>query len=101
MTDAQLFTNFYIGLGLAVVVVLVAATLLILVQRAAQRILDLAVAALSLVQEIKGNTRPIWALQETNRTAAHVLTTAEAIRDHGAAVATALHESDQQGGRSG
>ncbi len=99
MTDAQLFTNFYIGLGLAVVVVLVAATLLILVQRAAQRILDLAVAALGLVQEIKGNTLPIWALQETNRTAAHVLDTAGAIRDHGAAVATALHDRDEQGGR--
>ncbi|ETW97742.1 MAG: hypothetical protein ETSY1_21520 [Candidatus Entotheonella factor] len=101
MADAQLFTTFYMGLGLAVVVVLIAATLLILVQRAAQRILELAVAALGLVQEIKGNTHPIWALQETNRTAAHVLDTAGAIRDHGATVATALHESDQQGGRSG
>ncbi len=94
MTDAALFTNWYIGLGLAAVVVLIAAVLLILVWQAAQRILTLAVAALDLVKQIKGNTTIIWALEDTNKTALKVLADAESIRDHGAAVAQALHEVD-------
>lgn len=94
MTDAALFTNWYIGLGLAAVVALIAAVLLILVWQAAQRILTLAVAALDLVKQIKSNTTIIWALEDTNKTALKVLADAESIRDHGAAVAQALHEVD-------
>lgn len=98
MTDAELFNTFYIGLGLVVVVILVAAVLLILTQRAAQRVLDLAVAALGLVQQIKENTMVIWALQDTNGTASEILDSAEAIRDHGALVANALHDIDVKRG---
>ncbi len=94
MTDAALFANWYLGLGLAALVVVIAAILLILVWRAAQRILNLAVAALDLVKQIKHNTTPIWSLEQTNNTALNVLANAESIRDHGAAVAQALHDAE-------
>ena len=60
----------------------------------ARRILNLAVAALGLVQEIKSNTAIIWALEETNKSAANILDDANRIRDNGASVAHALHEAD-------
>ena len=94
MTDAALFTNWYIGLGLAAVVVVIAAVLLILVWQAGHRILTLAVTALDLVKQIKANTAIIWALEDTNKTALKVLADAESIKEHGAAVAQALHEAD-------
>ena len=94
MTDAMLFANFYIGLGLAVVVVIIAATLLILLWQAANRILTLAVVALDLVKQIKANTMIIWALEDTNKTALKVLADAESIKNHGAAVAQALHQAE-------
>ncbi len=100
MSDPQLFSTFYLGLGIAVVVILVAAVLLILTQRAAQRILDLAIAALGLVNQIKANTMIVWALQDTNKAAVEILESAESIRDHGALVATALHEIDVKRGAS-
>lgn len=93
MTDAELFTNWYMGLGLAAVVVVIAAVLLILIWQAARRILTLAVAALDLVKQINQNTQTIWQLEVTNRTALDILTDAQSIRDHGAAVAQALHEA--------
>jgi hypothetical protein len=96
MTDAELFTNWYIGLGLAAVVVVIAAVLLILVWLAARRILTLAVAALALVKQINQNTQTIWALEATNQTALDILADAQSIRDHGAAVAQALHEAGVQ-----
>lgn len=93
MTDAELFTNWTIGLGLAAVVVVIAAVLLILIWQAARRILTLAVAALDLVKQINQNTQTIWQLEATNQTALDILTDARSIRDHGAAVAQALHEA--------
>lgn len=94
MTDTALFTNWTIGVGLAAVVVIIAAILLILVWRAAQRISTLAMTALALVKQIKENTAVIWALEDTNKTALKILADARSIRDHGAAVAQALHEAD-------
>jgi hypothetical protein len=79
MTDAELFTNWYIGLGLAAVVVVIAAVLLILVWLAARRILTLAVAALALVKQINQNTQTIWALEATNQTALDILADAQSI----------------------
>ena len=93
MTDAELFTNWYIGLGLAALVVVIAAVLLILIWQAAHRILTLAVAALDLVKRINQNTTIIWALEDTNQTALNILAEAESIKAHGAAVAQALHEA--------
>ena len=92
MNDAELFTQWYITLGIATVVVLIAACLLIAVWLAARRILRLAIAALGLVQQIKANTQSIWDLRDTNATATKILTTATEIKNHGALVAQALHE---------
>lgn len=98
MTDATLFTNWYIGLGIAAVVVVIAAVLIILIWQAAHRILSLAIAALDLVKQIKQNTATIWALEDTNNTAKAILSEAESIKDHGTAVAQALHATGVEGG---
>ena len=98
MTDAALFTYWSIGLGLALVVVLIAAVLIILVWQAARRILNLALAALDLVKQIKQNTATIWALEDTNKTAKAILNEAESIKAHGAAVAQVLHNTSVEGG---
>ena len=96
MNDAELFTHWYIALGIATVVVLIAASLLIAVWLAARRILKLAIAALGLVTQIKENTQSIWNLKDTNTTAVKILTTATAIKNHGALVAQALHEEAEK-----
>ncbi|MFQ5651235.1 MAG: hypothetical protein ACE5IY_14955 [bacterium] len=96
MNDTELFANWYLSLGIAAVVVLIAASLLIAVWLAARRILKLAVAALGLVTQIKENTRSIWNLQDTNATAAKILDTAKSIKTHGAMVAQALHEANKE-----
>ena len=94
MPDSTLFFNWYISLAIAAVVVVIAAVLLILVWLAAKRILELAVAALGLVKQIRENTMIIWALEDTNKIALNVLADAESIKNHGAAVAQALHEAE-------
>lgn len=93
MTDATLFMNWYIGLAIAAVVVIIAAALLLLIWQAARRILTLAVTALDLVKQINQNTNPIWELEATNQTAASILADAQSIKNHGAAVAQALHDA--------
>ena len=98
MTDAALYTNWLIGLGIAVVVVIIAAVLIILIWQAARRILQLAIVALDLVKQIKQNTATIWALEDTNKTAKAILDEAESIKNHGAAVAQALHNTSVEGG---
>lgn len=92
MDEATLFNNFYIGLAIAVVIILAAAVLLILVWLAARRILRLASAALGLVVQIKENTNSIWGLQTTNQVATDILEGAEAIESHAGLVAEALHQ---------
>jgi hypothetical protein len=90
MDDAALYGNFYVGLAIAVVLILAAAALLILVWLAARRILRLATAALGLVEQIKENTNSIWGLQTTNEVATNILEGAEAIDAHAGLVAEAL-----------
>jgi len=89
MDDATLYGNFYIGLAIAVVLILAAAALLILVWMSARRILRLATAALGLVEQIKENTNSIWGLQTTNEVATNILEGAEAIDAHAGLVAEA------------
>ncbi|MCG3207692.1 MAG: hypothetical protein FOGNACKC_01292 [Anaerolineae bacterium] len=89
----MLTTYFMIGLGVGAVVVVITVVLLVMLQQAAQRILNLALQALPLVQQINKNTNPIWNLNSTNQVALNVLRDAESIRDHGTAVAQALHDA--------
>lgn len=95
MDDATLYSNFYIGLGIAVVIILAAAVLLIIVWLSAKRILRLATAALGLVVQIKENTNSIWGLQTTNEVATNILDGAEAIDAHAGLVAEALHQTNK------
>lgn len=94
MDEASLYSNFYIGLAIAVVIIIAAAALLILVWFAARRILRLASAALGLVTQIKENTNSIWGLQTTNKVALDILDGAEAIESHAGLVAEALHKQN-------
>jgi hypothetical protein len=87
---------FYIGLAIAGAIVLIAAVLLILILVAARRILKLAGAALGIVIRIKENTLSIWGLQDTNHTAIKILNEADTILSNAGAVATALHETENQ-----
>jgi len=87
---------FYIGLAIAGAIVLIAAVLLILILVAARRILKLAGAALGIVIRIKENTLSIWGLQDTNHTAINILKEADTILSNAGAVATALHETENQ-----
>lgn len=94
MDEATLYTNWYFGLAIAVVVILAAAVLLLLVWSAANRILRLAKAALGLVIQIKENTNSIWELQQTNEVACDILDGAKDIENHAGMVAHALHEAE-------
>lgn len=96
MNDAQLFDAWMLALAAGAAVVLIAASLLIGIIFAARRILGLALQALSVVEKIKHNTQGIWALKETNQKAARILGETEAIRTHGALLATALERKDDE-----
>ena len=96
MNDAEYYNMFYIGLAIAGAIVLIAAILLILILVAARRILKLAGAALGIVIKIKENTLSIWGLQDTNHTAINILKEADTILSNAGAVATALHETENQ-----
>lgn len=95
MEDSTLYQHWYIGLGIATVLILAAAALLIMVILAAKRILRLASAALGLVTQIKENTQSVWALQQTNGVATDILKGAESIKDHAVMVVGAMAEADE------
>ena len=94
MTDAELLTNWYIALGIATVVVLIAAALLLAVLAAARSIEKGATAALGMVEQIRDNTKVIWALQDTNEVAGQLRDGAAAILGNAGAIAQALHEGE-------
>lgn len=94
MTDAELLTSWYIWLGVAVVVVLIAAALLLAILSAAKSIERGATVALGQVKEIRESTQVVWALQDTNKIAAQILGGAEAILENAGSIAQSLHEAD-------
>lgn len=95
MNDASYFNEFYIGLALAGLIVVIAATLLIMILIAARRILKLANAALGIVVNIKQNTLSIWELQNTNHKAIDISNDADTILSNAGAVAMALQETEK------
>ncbi len=96
MSSTDLYASWYMWLGIAGAIVVVAAGLLITVWLAARRILKLALQALDLVKQIQANTNSVWELQTTNRLAGEVLETAQSIREHAGQVAEALHAADAE-----
>jgi len=69
----------WLTLGLAAIVILVVAALLIWVARTAERIDGHAAEIWSVGKSIAANTVQIWHLQKTNETAAEILGTARTI----------------------
>ena len=100
MTDQQLLTYWYIGLGITAVVVVIAAALLLAILSTAKSIERGASAALGMVKQIRENTQVIWALQDTNDVARQLSAGAESIRNHAGQIAQALHEADVRRGRA-
>jgi hypothetical protein len=90
MTDAELWSAWRLWMGVAAVVVLLAASLLIVIWLTARRILDDAVRALNAVEAIRANTQPIWGLQDTNEVAENILEAVKAIEKKGGLLAGAL-----------
>lgn len=98
MTDAQLLSNWYLALGAAALVVVIAAGLLLAVLAAARSIEKGAGAALDLVEQIRENTAIIWALQDTNEVAEKLNEGATAILGNAVAIAQALHDGELRRG---
>lgn len=99
MTDAELWSAWRIWMGVATLVVLIAATLLVVIWMTARRILSDAVRALTAAEAIRVQTQPIWGLQVTNEVAEDILTTVQAIEAKGGLLAQAL-EARTAGKRS-
>ena len=90
MSDADLWAAWRLWMGVATLVVMIAAGLLIAIWLTARKILSDAVRALHAVEAIRGNTQAIWVLQDTNRVAEHILETVQAIEQKGGQLAVAL-----------
>jgi hypothetical protein len=90
MTESEFLSRWYLGLGIAAVVVLLVAVLVIAIILVARSILNTATQALSIANTIVDKTQPIWDLETTNAVAVELLEGAQAIEDHAGQVATAL-----------
>ena len=90
MTDADLWSAWRLWMGVAVVIILVAAGLLIAIWQTARGIYREALRALAAAEKIRDNTNPIWALKTTNEVAATMLATVQHIEQNGGALAAAL-----------
>ena len=90
MSDAQLYHAWTPWLAVAAALVAVAAGLLIWILIVARAIAANAARALRVADQIRANTRPIWALAATNAAAAQVLEAAWSIEDHTRQVADLL-----------
>ena len=92
MSDATLWAAWRVWLGVAVVIVLLAAALLIAIVVTARGILRHAVRAKIAAEAIRVNTAPIWALQTTNEVGEGLLAAVNSIEAHGGALAAALQK---------
>lgn len=90
MTDAELWAAWRLWMGVAALVIVIAAVLLIVIWRTARGIHTEAVRALRAAERIRESTMPIWALETTNEVADELLTTVRHIERTGGALAAAL-----------
>lgn len=98
MTDTDLWRTWMIWMGVAVVVILIAASLLITIWLTARSILAHALRAHAAAEKIRASTVPIWALETTNEVAAGLLETVKSIEAKGGALAEALESHAGAGG---
>ncbi len=90
MTDATLWASWRLWLGVAALVVLIAATLLVVIWLTARSILSHAVRALGAAEKIRERTQPIWELQTSNEVAGELRATVGAINEKATLLAEAL-----------
>ena len=90
MTDADLWAAWRLWMGVATLVVLIAAGLLITIWLTARQILADAVRALNAAQAIRAQTQPLWGLQQTNEVAEEILDAVTAIEKKATLLADAL-----------
>ena len=98
MTDAELWALWRLWLGVAVVIILVAAALLVTIWLTARRILAHATRALRAAEAIRANTQPIWALQTSGEVAEALRETVGDMETKGARLAEALESHAAAGG---
>ena len=95
MTADQIYTWWFIWLGVAGVVVALAAALLITIVVLARQISALAATSLAVIEQIEQNTKPIWQLNATNHVAGQLLGGAMAIESNALAIVGALSAGEQ------
>jgi hypothetical protein len=96
MNAQEIYQWWFIWLGVAGIIVLAAASLLITIVVLARRIGVLAASALGVVEQIEQNTKPIWQLNATNKVAKDLLAGAQAIEGNAGAIVGALSASEQR-----
>jgi sulfite exporter TauE/SafE len=96
MSAQEIYNAWTIWLGVAGVIVVVAAALLITIGVLARQIADLAATALEIVEHVEQNTKPIWQINATNHVARQLLDGAQAIEGNATAIAGALHAAEQR-----
>jgi voltage-gated potassium channel Kch len=96
MTDSELYGIWGWSLGIAAVVVILAALLLFTILLTARSILQHAREAEDAVARIAEQTQPILALGETNRTTQDILDTTVQIAGQTERIADALEHETQQ-----
>ena len=96
MTAAQIYGWWGVWLGVAGVVVVAAAALLIAIVVLARQIAGLAATAITVVEQIEQNTKPIWQLNATNHLAGQLLGGAQAIEANAGAIVGALSAGEQR-----
>ncbi len=85
-------------MGLAALVIVIAASLLITIWLTARSILAHAMRAHAAAEKIRINTLPIWELQTTNEVAQGLLDTVQGIEAKGGKLAEALESHAGAGG---
>jgi len=95
MSAAGIYQWWILWLIVAGVIVVAAAALLITIVLIARRIASLAQTALTVVEEIEQNTKPIWQLNATNHVAKELLGGAKAIEGNAHAIVGALTHADR------
>ena len=96
MSVQDIYGWWFVWLGVAGIVVIVAAALLITIIVLARQIAALAAVGITVVEQIEQNTKPIWQLNATNHVAAQLLGGAQAIEANAGAIVGALTDGERR-----
>lgn len=96
MNAQEIYNWWFLWLGVAGLIVVAAAALLITIIVLARQIGALAATGLAVVEQIETNTKPIWQLNATNHVALQLLGGAQAIEANAGAIVGALTAGEQR-----